>query len=158
MENGHERNYRVTIADLFTEDRIVFVRPSGDKLRLIRGLAATAATVAGLDSEALAAALLRREDLGSTGLGGGVAVPHARLPGVSRAIGLLAILEGTMEFDAIDGQPVGLVCLLVLPDNAEALGALATVSRVLRNTDLVARLRKARTSADAIRLLLEGQA
>lgn len=146
----------MNIGDIFAQDRILFVGHASDKARLITGMAGMAAAPAGVDPEALAAAILRREELGSTGLGGGVAIPHARLPGVAKPVGVLAILEKPIDFDAIDGLPVGLVCLLALPDSADALNALATISRVLRHADFVARLRHTNSPAEAYDLLLEG--
>lgn len=95
-----------------------------------------------------------REELGSTGLGGGLAIPHARLREVSRPVGVLAILERPIDFEAIDDLPVGLVCLLALPDSADALNALATISRYFRQPDMISRLRKARSPGEAHDLLV----
>ncbi len=146
----------MNIGDLITQDRILFIAYAADKPRLIAGLAGLAATPAGVGAEALTAAVLRREELGSTGLGDGVALPHARLSGVRRPVAVLAILEKPIDFDAIDGQPVELVCLLALPESAEALNALATISRVFRQPEMLARLRRARSPAEANDLLRTG--
>ena len=99
-----------------------------------------------LDNEVL----LKREDLGSTGIGKGVAIPHVRLPDVPRPYGLLARLRQPIEFDAIDGQAVDIVFVLLLPANAESaqLGALALVARTLRPPENLVRLRSAKTASE----------
>ncbi len=112
-----------------------------DKQRLLRELADRAAIALGVDAAKLAAALFRREDLGTTGLGGGIAIPHTRMPEVQRPFSLLAILRKPIPFDAIDDLPVDVVFLLVAPDNSDALKALAGISRVLREPSVLERLR-----------------
>ena len=99
--------------------------------------------------------LLQRERLGSTGVGHGVAVPHARLRGLDRVRGVFVRLERPVEFAALDEQPVDLIFALLAPANdaSEQLRSLARVSRVLRQGDLRQQLRHAR-NIDAIRALL----
>ena len=94
--------------------------------------------------------MLKREGLGSTGIGGGIAIPHARLPDLQRPYGLLAKLKAPIEFDAIDGQAVDLVFVLLLPAAAESeqLGALALVARRLRPPENRARLRAAKNASE----------
>ncbi len=113
-------------------------------------LAAKAAAGLGLGVDLVASCLLKREELGSTGIGKGVAIPHARLPELQRPYGLLARLKQGIEFDAIDGQAVDLVFVLLLPAAAEseALAALAQVARALRSAETLARLRAAKTAAE----------
>jgi len=103
-----------------------------------------------LPAELIASALLKREELGSTGTGGGIAIPHARIPGLDRPFGILVRLKQSIDFDAIDDQPVDLLFMLLLPvvSNKEQLNALASVARMLRNTESVRSLRRARDSAD----------
>ena len=94
--------------------------------------------------------LLKREELGSTGIGRGVAIPHARLPDLQQPHGLLAKLKQPIEFDAIDGQAVDIVFVLLLPaavENAQ-LSALALVARTLRPPENLARLRSAKNSSE----------
>lgn len=146
----------MNIGDLIVQGRILFIGHASDKAQLIAGMAGIAAASAGIDADELVAAVLRREELGSTGLGGGVAIPHARVPGVSSPIGVLAVLDRPIDFDAIDGLPVGLVCLLALPDSSDALVALATVSRVFRQPEMISRLRKAGSPDEVHDLLLGG--
>ena len=113
-------------------------------------LAARTAAGLGLPADQVASYLLKREDLGSTGIGRGVAIPHARLPDLQRPHGLLAKLKQPVDFDAIDGQAVDLVFVLLLPAAAEheALGALALVARTLRSADNLARLRGAKNASE----------
>jgi PTS system nitrogen regulatory IIA component len=94
--------------------------------------------------------LLKREELGSTGIGKGVAIPHARLSDLERPYGLLVKLKQGIEFDAIDGQAVDILFVLLLPAGAEndALAALALVARTLRSPETLARLRAARKPAE----------
>ena len=99
--------------------------------------------------------LMARERLGSTGVGHGVAVPHARLKGLERMHGVFVRLDEPVDFAAVDEQPVDLIFALLAPADhpAEHLRALAKVSRVLRQSDLREQLRQARSS-DAVRALL----
>jgi PTS system nitrogen regulatory IIA component len=108
-------------------------------------------------AEAVLAALQSREALGSTGLGKGFALPHARVEGLTRFIGLFARLGRPIEYDAIDGAPVDVVFLLLMPaDAANAqMAALAAVSRRFRNGDTMVRLRKADATA-ALAVLTAG--
>ena len=86
---------------------------------MLQELSAKAAGSLGVPVDQVAPDLLKREDLGSTGIGGGVAIPHARLPDLQRPFGLFARLKQPIEFDAIDGQPVDIVFVLLLPAGAE---------------------------------------
>jgi PTS system nitrogen regulatory IIA component len=138
------------ISDLLSPvDVMVDVR-TPNKSVLLRELADKAAASLKLPVDQIAPLLLKREDLGSTGIGRGVAIPHARLPELDRPFGLLAKLKQPIEFDAIDGQAVDLVFLLLLPAAAEngQLGALALVARTLRPPEVLVRLRRARTVSE----------
>ena len=118
-------------------------------------IADTAARRFGLDAGDVLDALLTREQAGSTGVGAGVAVPHARLPGLDRMRGVFVRLESPIDYDAVDGRPVDLLFALLAPIDAgtEHLRALARVSRLLRQSELRQQLRDARTT-DAIYALL----
>jgi nitrogen PTS system EIIA component len=109
----------------------------------------------GLDAAMVLSRLLEREDQGSTGVGHGVAVPHAALKGLDHMVGLFIRLETPVAFDAIDGVPVDLVFALLAPENSgtEHLRALAKVSRLLRRADLRNQLR-ALENNDALFALL----
>lgn len=127
------------------------------KKMLFQKVAALAATAYGLDTDAVADALLERERLGSTGFGGGVAIPHAKLAGLDRMCGVVVLLNPPAPFDAVDDAPVDVVFALLSPQDsgAEHLKTLARVSRYLRDETHVARLRGAK-SAEALHALLAG--
>jgi PTS system nitrogen regulatory IIA component len=129
------------------------------KRQALQELARRAATLTGEDEHKIFESLWEREQLGSTGIGNGTAVPHGRIPGLKRAITLFARLERPLDFDAIDSQPVDLIFLLLTPADAGAdhLKALARISRLLRNRAMCAKLRGTE-SADAIYALLTDRA
>jgi PTS system nitrogen regulatory IIA component len=129
------------------------------KRQALQELARRAATLTGEDEHKIFESLWEREQLGSTGIGNGTAVPHGRIPGLKRAITLFARLEKPLDFDAIDSQPVDLIFLLLTPADAGAdhLKALARISRLLRNRAMCAKLRGTE-SADAIYALLTDRA
>lgn len=127
-----------------------------------KGLAVIAEIAArnfGLDAGEVLDALNERETAGSTGVGHGVAVPHARLNGLERMRGVFVRLDQPVDFDSVDDQPVDLLFALFAPRNAgaEHLRALARVSRLLRQSELREQLRTAR-SADAVHALLVQEA
>src|SRR5450631_2150261 len=138
------------ISDLLSPaDVMIDVRASNKRL-LLQELAAKAASSLGLSVDQVAPYLLKREELGSTGIGGGVAIPHNRLPDLERPYGLLAKLKQPVEFDAIDGQGVDIVFILLLSAGAEneQLGALARVARALRSSENLVRLRRAKDASE----------
>ena len=137
------------IPDLLSSTDVMFDVRTSNKRRLLQELAARADASLGLDVERVAPFLLKREELGSTGIGRGVAIPHARLPELQRPYGLLAKLKQPIEFDAIDGQAVDIVFVLLLPAAAEnvQLGALALVARTLRPAEHLVRLRAAKDAS-----------
>jgi len=115
------------------------------KRALLHDLAQRAALVLKVDDDIIFTALLKREELGSTGVGNGVALPHVRLEQVKKPFGILARLKDAIDFDAIDGQPVDLVCLLLLSkENEQAqLNTLAAAARRLRRPEVLEELRRA---------------
>ena len=129
---------------LAPEDVILDLRVP-DKRRLVDELARRSAQSAGVEPPVIAEVLNVRERLGSTGMGAGIAIPHAGLPSLTRPLGFFARLRPPVDFDAIDGQRVDLVFLLLLPAEArgEHLNALACVARKLRDDAVKAALRKA---------------
>jgi nitrogen PTS system EIIA component len=138
------------ISDLLSPtDVMIDVRASNKRL-LLQDFAARAASSLGLRVDQVAPSLLKREELGSTGIGRGVAIPHARLPNLQRPFGLLARLKQPIEFDAIDGQAVDIVFVLLLPAAAEngQIGALALVARALRPPENLDRLRAAKNASE----------
>jgi PTS system nitrogen regulatory IIA component len=134
------------IGDLITPDRIALDLRVKDKANLLRELAQRAeAAGAGLSASRIFTGLTAREALGSTGLGRGFALPHARLEGVNTCFGLFARLARPIDYDAIDSQPIDVVTLLLTPadDDALHLATLSLVSRRLREGDILSRLRRA---------------
>ena len=115
------------------------------KASLLKSLSSRAAAALGLSVEAVTNQIERRDELGSTGIGGGVSIPHARLREVKKPFGLLARLKKPIDFEAIDGQPVDIVFLLLLPaaSQLEQLNALAAVARKLRDPEILRLLREA---------------
>ena len=143
------------ISDLLSPADVMIDVPAPTKSLLLQEFAARAAASLGLPVDQVAPYLLKREALGSTGIGKGVAIPHARLPRLQRPFGIFAKLRQPIEFDAIDGQAVDIVFVLLLPAAAEseALGALALVARTLRSPETLARLREAKAASDLYTLV-----
>ena len=137
------------IKDFLAPSQVMIDVRASDKARLLQELARRVAATLGLAADLVSGALSKREELGSTGTGGGVAIPHARLDGVSKPFGMLLRLAKAIDFDAIDGQPVDIVFLLLLPANpqGEQLNALACAARALRDPDVVRNLRYAGDAA-----------
>ena len=123
----------------------VFALRLGDKALLLKELAGRAAERTGIAAETIAEALAAREALGSTGVGQGVAIPHARIPGLESFFTLFVKLERPIEFAAIDERPVDLVFLLLIPAGTGAghLAALAAISRQLRRRETASVVRSA---------------
>lgn len=130
-----------------------------NKRQALKVVADLAARSIGVTASDALDALLDREAVGSTGVGYGVAVPHARVDGLTRLRGVFVRLEHGIEFGAVDDRPVDLIFALFAPPEAsgEHLRALARVSRILRQAELREQLRKAR-SAEAIHALLTQEA
>jgi len=130
------------------------------KKRLLQDLADMAEAAYKLPSATIYKALMEREALGPTGVGRGVAIPHARFPGVTRVIGLFVRLDKPVDFEAIDRQPVDLVFALFAPEAAGAdhLKALARVSRTLRSEAICAKLRSTFDPSALYAILTEGKA
>lgn len=128
------------------------------KWDILSKAASLAADCYGMDREELHRRLLERENLGTTGFGGSVAIPHAKVLGLKECVGVVIRLENSVDYHAHDGQPVDLVFALFSPETGGAihLKALAEISRLLRNDDMLAKLRGADNS-DAIYALLSGQ-
>ncbi|MDK2768750.1 MAG: PTS sugar transporter subunit IIA [Sphingomonas sp.] len=145
------------LTDLVTPEAVVSGVTAGSTKKLFALLADVAARVYGLDAATVATALAAREKLGTTGFGGGIAIPHGRIEGLDAVRGVMVRLDRPMDFGAVDDSPVDLVFMLLSPVNAGAdhLKALARVSRRLRDRGFTAKLRGA-GSADAIYALLAG--
>jgi nitrogen PTS system EIIA component len=127
------------------------------KKQLLLEIAGAAAGRAGLDQRIIFETILTREKLGSTGLGQGIAIPHGKFPGLKRVYGFFARLAQPIDFDAVDGEPVDLVFLLLAPEHAGAdhLKALARISRLLRDGLIVSKLRGTNDASALYAILTE---
>jgi nitrogen PTS system EIIA component len=134
------------ITDLVAPEAILPALKVISKKQALQELSARAATLTGLSEKAIFEVLLQRERLGTTAVGGGVAIPHGKLPKLDRIFGLFARLERPIDFEAMDGQPVDLIFLLLAPEGAGAdhLKALARIARLLRDQDVAKKLRASR--------------
>jgi len=145
------------LAEFLDCDAIKPSLPGGNKRSLLKQLAEVAGQRVGIESAAVLASLSEREQLGSTGFGHGVAIPHAKIDGLDRVYALFARLGEPVDYKAIDSRPVDLIFLLLSPQDAgaEHLKALAAISRVTRDAATLERLRGAR-SRDALAAVLMG--
>ena len=145
------------ITQLLSPEFVDAALPVPNKKVLFQQLATAVGRRTGYDSKAILATLNERERLGSTGFGSGIAIPHGKLEGIPNVLGYFARLTAPIDFQAVDGLPVDLVFLLLSPTDAGAdhLKALAGVSRLLRDRQMAAKLRGAR-SKDAMFALLAG--
>jgi PTS system nitrogen regulatory IIA component len=138
-------------------DAIKPALPAGNKRALLQQLAQLAGQRSERDPAAILASLIERERLGSTGFGGGVAIPHGKVEGLPSIYCLFVRLADPIDYRAIDGGPVDLVFLLLSPPDsgADHLKALAAISRVTRNSSTLEKMRGAR-SRDALAAVLMG--
>jgi PTS system nitrogen regulatory IIA component len=136
----------MTITDLVAPEAIIPALKVNSKKQALQELAARASTLTGQSDRAIFEVLLQREKLGTTAVGYGVAIPHGKLPKLERLFGLFARLDRPIDFEAMDGQPVDLVFLLLAPEGAGAdhLKALARIARLLRDQDVAKKLRASR--------------
>ncbi len=150
----------MSIVEFLSPEHVMADLATTDKASLLRYLSGKAALAADLPINLVARDILKRETLGSTGMGGGTAIPHARIPGLKRPLGILARLKAAIDFDAVDARPVDIVFLLLLttaPDG-EQLHALASLARKLRDSRVVASIRQAKDPAAMYRALVEEEA
>jgi PTS system nitrogen regulatory IIA component len=134
------------LADLLLPNAIIPALKVNGKKQALQELAARAAELTGQNDRVIFDILMQREKLGSTGVGNGIAIPHGKLTKLGKLFGLFARLERAIDFEALDGQPVDLVFLLLAPEQAGAdhLKALARVARLLRDPDVARKLRDSR--------------
>ena len=145
------------LSEILTIDAIDEHLAATNKKALFQQLGLAISRRTGLPAKTIVACLGEREKIGSTGFGGGVAIPHCKVKELDRVVGYFARLATPIDFQSVDGLPVDLVFALLSPPDAGAdhLKALAGVSRALRDRNLTAKLRGAR-SRDAIFALLAG--
>lgn len=145
------------LSDLITPERVINSCKVASKKQILLELSSLAAKHTGLDERDIFEALLERERLGTTGVGQGIAIPHARMAGIDTLYGFFASLATPIDFEAIDEQPVDLLFLLLAPESAgaEHLKALARISRLLRNKSVCEKIRAATDSSALFALLTE---
>jgi PTS system nitrogen regulatory IIA component len=148
------------IKDFLQAADAIIDMPASGKAQLLRELANRAAKALGVSTDLVCSELMKRESLGSTGTGGGVAIPHARLPELKKPFGILVRLRQPIDFEAIDAQPVDIVFLLLLPDRpaGEQLNVLAGVARKLRIPATLRALRSAHDPAAFYRVITDKSA
>lgn len=148
----------MNISDLLAPEAVLASLKAQTKKQLLQELAARAHGRTQLPEKQIFETLNERERLGTTGVGAGIAIPHGRMAGVANITGVFARLESAIDYEAVDGQPVDLVFMLLAPENAGAdhLKALARVSRLLRNQQTCEKLRAAK-SAEALYAILIDQ-
>lgn len=146
------------MTDILNPKAVQSVAGVSSKKRLLQNISEHAEAVYGLDAQTVFVALQDRENLGTTGVGKGVAIPHARFPSVKGIVGLFTRLEKPADFESLDKQPVDLVFTLLAPtdDNPEHLKALALVSRTLRNAEICSKLRSNDQTQTLFSILAEG--
>ncbi|MFQ5621956.1 MAG: PTS sugar transporter subunit IIA [Paracoccaceae bacterium] len=145
------------LSEIISTDAVSGHLKVASKKRLLQELAEMAHSVCGLPQKETFNALQERELLGPTGMGHGVAIPHARMPGLDKVVGLFVKLDKPVDFEAVDKEPVDLVFALFAPDGAgaEHLKALARVSRTLRDAAVRAKLRSTEEPSALYAILTE---
>ncbi len=150
----------MAISVILKPEAVRVVATATSKKRLLHDIGAVAEQVYGIDQSVAIEALQERETLGPTGVGKGVALPHARIDGLDKVVGALVLLDSPIDFDAVDRQPVDLAFALFAPSDAgaEHLKALALVSRTLRNPAICAKLRANQDPSTLYTIVTETQA
>ena len=147
----------MNLSDIISADAVLPNLKAQSKKQLLQELSQHLGSDLAIDQRIIFETLLTREKLGSTGLGQGIAIPHGRLPSITKVHGLFAKLAVPVDFESVDGEPVDLVFVLLSPDHAGAdhLTALARISRMLRAPATLAKLRGATTAEGLYAILTE---
>ena len=150
----------MTLTDLVAPNAIIPALKVNNKKQAIQEISARAAELTGQNERTVLEILMQREKLGSTAVGNGVAIPHGKLAKLGRLFGLFARLERPIDFDALDGQPVDIIFVLIAPEGAGAdhLKALARVARLMRTPDTAKLLRESRDREAIYAVLTRTQA
>ena len=149
----------MALSDLIPNGGVAVELGASSRKQALQAMSDIAADLTGLNARDIFDAVLQRERLGSTGVGQGVAIPHARLAGVKEVVGVFARLRTPVDFESIDGRPADLIFMLIAPDDAgaEHLKALALVSRTLREQSFCTKLRANNDPATLYTILTENQ-
>lgn len=145
------------IVDVLDRASILMDLKSRDKVSILKELAVPAAHITGIDPDALVRVLMERERLGSTGIGGGIGIPHGKLKNIEQSVLGFGLSRSGVDFDAIDGRPTHLFFLLITPDHATDLHLklLARISRLLKKEPLKQMLMQARHADEVITIISE---
>jgi PTS system nitrogen regulatory IIA component len=145
------------ILDVLRKETVVLDLKSREKRGVIEELVAPLAEVSGVSQEELVKVLMERERLGSTGIGGGVGIPHGKLKGIKSLMVGFGLSRNGVDFESIDGRPTHIFFLLVTPENSIDihLNLLSQISRILKNDLLRQRLRNAETSDEVLDIIRE---
>ena len=143
------------ISEILSNQGVLSNLKSSSKKQLLQDIAEAASKRSRFEQHQIFEALLEREKLGSTGVGNGVAIPHAKIPGMDGIQGIFARLKRPVDFDAIDEEPVDIVFMLLAPEGsgADHLKALSRIARLLRDQSILSSIRKT-DDTDAIYSLL----
>ena len=142
----------MSFIDLIGADRIFLGLRAADKAQVLREIARRAGAHLKLDAAPILQAIMAREAMGSTGLGRGFALPHVRIDAIAAPVGFLVRLAHPVEYEAIDGKPVDVVFLLLMPvaEDGGNIAALAAVSRSVRDAGVLEAIRKAGSAAGLV--------
>jgi PTS system fructose-specific IIA component/PTS system nitrogen regulatory IIA component len=148
------------LCDFVVPDAIIPDLTASTKEEAIRAMVASlteSGSIPADQSESIAAAILKREELGSTGIGNGVAVPHSKHPSIDKLVATVALAKSGVDFASLDGEPVFILFLLVSPPDrpGDHLRGLENISRHLRNQNFCKFLRQSKTREDVVELLRE---
>lgn len=148
----------IDVGDLVSPEGVFLNMKVSSKRQLFQEVAATVERSLGIEQAVTLAALIQREKLGTTGIGDGIAVPHARLKGLGSLTGLFARLARPVDYDALDDEPVDLVFVVLAPEagNADQLKALARIARLMRDPAVAVELRTA-TDKGRVAEILHGE-
>jgi PTS system nitrogen regulatory IIA component len=145
----------MSIVDYLDTNQVLIGVPSRSKKQVIEELTTRVATLTGLSPRCLLDLVMRRERLGSTGIGGGIAIPHAVHDDLTRTIAFLAVLKTPIDFDSIDGQPADIICLVVGPPNDDTnhLKCISSVTRSLQHASTLDKVRSDKSPESVLRSL-----
>jgi nitrogen PTS system EIIA component len=151
----HLTGFFMSIIDYFAAEQIMLGVAGSSKKQLIEQLAKRAAELTDLCQRSLFEIVMRRERLGTTAIGSGIAIPHAVHQDLTRTIGIIAVLKSPIDFDAQDRKPVDIVCLVIGPQNADSdhLKCVSSVARTLREVATCDQIRAAKTPNELLGLL-----
>ena len=155
----HLKRVMMQMSDILSPEAVLADIKAGSKKQILQEMASAAADLTGADCREIFDTLLERERLGTTGVGGGIAIPHGKLASLNGVMGVFARLSRPVDFDSIDEQPVDLVFLLLAPDDtgADHLKCLARVSRLLRDKEVCQKLRSTDSAAGLYLVLTEAE-